>query len=293
MMNHALRIAVRPASGRDRRPIEALLAAARWRHQHLDWENSLDLLHRQPFLLAIDTGSLRACLACPEDPPGVAWLRLFAVHRDHGAAWPWELLWQAARRSLGVRPGTAAVLTQQSWMRTLLEGSGFRETSAVIFLERRGPPPETIRPGNIEVRPVRPDDLEDILAIDQRAFTPLWQHSRSALEAALALADLSTVAVDENSRPVGYALGTFSALGGHLARLAVQPAYQRRGIGAVLTVDSLRRFHERGVPTVSVNTQADNHRGRALYGKLGFRETGQTFPVFELDLQEAPASGTP
>jgi ribosomal-protein-alanine N-acetyltransferase len=293
MMNHALRIAVRPAGRGDRRLIEALLAAARWRHQHLDWEDSLDLLHRQPFLLALDSGGLRACLACPEDPPGVAWLRLFAVHRDHGASGPWELLWEEARRILGVRTGTAAALTQQSWMRTLLEGSGFHETNAVLFLERRGPPPKSIRSGNVKVRPLRPDDLEDVLAIDQRAFTPLWQHSRSALEAALALADVSTVAVDANSRPVGFALGTFSALGGHLARLAVEPAHQRRGIGAVLTVDSLRRFHERGVPTVSVNTQADNHRGRALYDKLGFRETGQAFPVFELDLQEAPASGAP
>ncbi len=290
MTNDASRIVVRPANRRDRRLLEALLAAARWRHQHLDWENSLDLLNRQPFLLAIDSGTLRACLACPEDPPGVAWLRLFAVHRDRAASEPWELLWQEARRSLEMRPGTAAALTQQGWMRTLLEGSGFRETNAVLFLERGGAPPEATPPGNVEMRPMHPGDLEGVLAIDQRAFTPLWQHSRSALEAAFALADLSTVAVDANSRLVGYALGTFSALGAHLARLAVDPAHQRRGIGAVLTVDSLRRFHEHGVQKATVNTQADNHRGRALYGKLGFRETGQFYPVFELDLPGTPAA---
>lgn len=289
MMKDALRSGVRNAGPRDRRWIEALLAAARWRHQHLDWENSLDLLHQQPFLLAVDSGELRACLACPEDPPGVAWLRLFAVHRDRAASGPWEMLWEEARRSLRGR-ATAAALTQQTWMRTLLEESGFRETNAVLFLERDGPPPPPVPLRNVDLRPMHPDDLEAVLAIDHRAFTPLWQHSRSALEAAFSLADLSTVAVEEGLRIVAYALGTFSPLGGHLARLAVDPDRQHKGIGAALTVDSLRRFHERGVPTISVNTQADNHRGRALYGKLGFRETGQFYPVVELDLQQSLAA---
>ncbi|MGH2627631.1 MAG: GNAT family N-acetyltransferase [Anaerolineales bacterium] len=288
-----MRLTVRNANPRDRRLIEALLAAARWRHQHLDWENSLELLHLKPFLLAIDSGSLRACLASPEDPPGVAWIRLFAVHRDRSPSEPWERLWEQARLSLSGRPGTVAALTQQVWMRNLLEGSGFHETNAVLFLERAGPPPERTPPSVVTIRPMVPEDLEEVLAIDRRAFTPLWQHSRSALVAALALADVTTVAVDSKVRAVGYALGTFSALGGHLARLAVDPAHQRMGIGAALTADSLQRFHERGVPTVTVNTQADNHRGRALYRRFGFRETGQSYPVFEFELPGTPAGGQP
>lgn len=288
-MGARARLAVRNTDPRDRRLIEALLAAARWRHQHLDWENSLDLLDRQPFRLALDAGSLRACLACPEDPAGVAWIRLFAAHSSRTPKPAWELLWESARASLSGRPGTAAALTQQPWMRSLLEASGFHETNAVLFLERSGPPPVATAPSPMKIRLVQPGDLEELLAIDGRAFAPLWQHSRSALQAALALADVCTVAIDEKARPVGYALGTFSLIGGHLARLAVDPAHQRIGIGAALTLDSLRRFHDRGAAAVSVNTQADNDRGRALYGRLGFRETGQRYPVYEFDLGAGPA----
>jgi len=39
---------------------------------------------------------------------------------------------------------------------------------------------------------------------------------------------------------------------------------------------------------VSVNTQSDNARARELYVRLGFRETGQLYPVFERPATSGP-----
>jgi ribosomal protein S18 acetylase RimI-like enzyme len=39
-----------------------------------------------------------------------------------------------------------------------------------------------------------------------------------------------------------------------------------------------------------LNTQADNLRSQDLYRRLGFRETGQRYPVFETALSVAQGS---
>jgi ribosomal protein S18 acetylase RimI-like enzyme len=69
-------------------------------------------------------------------------------------------------------------------------------------------------------------------------------------------------------------------MGGHLARLAVLPAYQGRGVGYALVNDLLRQFVFRGIFRVTVNTQADNHASLRLYENMGFQRTGESYPVY-------------
>jgi ribosomal-protein-alanine N-acetyltransferase len=278
---------VRAAALSDRDRAEELLRSSRWRHQHLDWEYALDLLDRDPFLLAIAGGALVGCLACPEAPPGVAWIRLFAAHPTSALGDVWEALWPSALARLEPTAPKFAALTQQAWLKDVLQQSGFRETHSVLFMEWQGEVPAALPLEGIRLRPLKVNDLGDVGSIDSQSFAPLWQHSRKALDAALAQSSLATAATDMDSTMVGYALSTFSALGGHVARLAVLPSHQHQGIGRRLMIDTLRQLHERGVQTVSVNTQSDNLRARDLYRKLGFRETGQVYPVFERPGQSA------
>ena len=279
---------VLPAALSDRGRAEELLRTSRWRHQHLDWEYALDLMDRDPFLLASAGEVLVGCLACPEEPPGIAWIRLFATHSGSTLAEVWEALWERALARLRPSTPSFAALTQQAWMKDILGQSGFRETHAVLFMEWQGGPPPALPLEGIRFRPLRFSDLEDLWSIDSRAFAPLWQHSRKALDAALAQSSLATAAVDMESKMVGYVLSTFSALGGHVARLAVVPRHQHRGIGRALMADTLRELVGRGIQTVSVNTQSDNARARELYVRLGFRETGQLYPVFERPATSGP-----
>ena len=68
------------------------------------------------------------------------------------------------------------------------------------------------------------------------------------------------------------------------ARLAVDPASQGQGLATALVGDVLREFVRRGQDRLTVNTQEDNGRSRRLYRRLGFRETGDIFPVYQIDL---------
>jgi ribosomal protein S18 acetylase RimI-like enzyme len=274
---------IRPASNADNRLVASLLAGAVWKHQHLDWFSALELLGSAPYYVALRGGRPIACLACPPDVQEVSWLRLFAVSPGQAVEPLWNRLWaEAAAAARGAGAQTAAALPTMDWMPALLERAAFQKTNEVIFLEREGPPPAH-RASPASVRPFRRRDVPGVAEIDHRAFGPLWQLSPKALEAALRQASVGSVA-EAGGKILGYQICTGSGIGAHLARLAVDPPFQRNGIGALLVADALRSLDRHGIRRVSVNTQADNHPSLRLYDRLGFAPAGQAFPVYTLEL---------
>jgi [ribosomal protein S18]-alanine N-acetyltransferase len=273
---------VRAVDESDRRLVASLLATSRWRHQHLDWQEPLDLLGQQPYLVAEGASSFAGCLACPEGPSGVAWVRVLGLAMGVEAATVWEALWQEARARLALaRVQHGACLVSGSWQRPLLERSGFRETNAVIFYDRSTRHLPEAGPGPAAMRPLEPGDLDRVSDLDQQAFGRLWRIGRSTLEIAFRqAADASVAEID--GQLAGYQLTTLSPLGAHLARLAVDPRWQGRGIGAALVAGMLHRLHERGTTRITLNTQADNLASQELYRRLGFRQNSDRLPVFEL-----------
>jgi ribosomal protein S18 acetylase RimI-like enzyme len=103
------------------------------------------------------------------------------------------------------------------------------------------------------------------------------------LEIAFRQSAIATVA-EINGSIAGYQISTSTQAGGHLARLAVHPEYQGRGIGYGLVLDMLSQFRRRGAHAVTANTQHDNLVSLSLYQKAGFERTGEEYPLFEYDL---------
>jgi len=122
-------------------------------------------------------------------------------------------------------------------------------------------------------------DLPVVADLDAAAFTPLWQNPLDALERALPQATSATVAEDDRGL-VGYQISTANPFGAHLARLAVRPDAQRRGLGSLLVTDLVHRLKNKGVARLTVNTQSDNLASLALYKRMGFVLTGEKFPVY-------------
>ncbi len=275
---------IRDAGQQDRELVDGLLVGARWTHQHLDWLGPLDLLSASPFLIASRNGTPVACLACPPDPPEVSWLRLFAVRSETSPNGLWEEMWpRAAIDATTAGARRAAAMPTADWLPPLLTRQGFAPTNAVMFLEwHPGRPPNA--PRNVAIRPIQPSDLPAILEVDNRSFPPLWRYSRPVLGEALRQATLGTL-LERGGSVVGYQISTASAFGAHLARLAVLPEFQRQGLGTGLVIDLLQQLTARGFDHVSVNTQSDNEHSLRLYRRLGFRETGQRYTVYEKSLQ--------
>lgn len=251
-------------------------------HQHLDWKPALDWIGSRPYFVVEKEGDLLATLACPPDLPDITWIRLFAASPQIHIEQAWELLWEATRQEIDQMGSIrVAVISLQSWFNALLESSDFEHTDNVIVLmwDRSGEVPQPAT-SNIDIRPMLPEDLPTILEIDHEAFGEVWKNSMEALELAYQQAALATVATyGENI--VGYQYSTASAMGGHLARLAVKTTSQGQGIGYLLVHQVLNQFVRQGFKHVTVNTQQNNAASLALYAKAGFSLTGESYRVYQ------------
>ncbi len=279
-------IGVRPAYPADQWQIASLIHSSPHVHRHLDWRHPLDWIGSPPFYVLESQGKLAAALACPPDPLSVAWVRLFAASSRAPLEETWQKLWEAARLDLMGQKGSfiAAAIVLQDWLRALLLESGFSTRQSIVMLERQGGLlPESPRPAGISIRAMQQSDLPAVAEVDAAAFDPLWQNSLSAFGQAYLQASLTAVAEAEG-RVIGYQISTRSPLGAHLARLAVLPEEQGRGIGYALIADLVRRVGGFGVNHLTVNTQSDNAASLMLYKRTGFRETGERYPVYQLSI---------
>lgn len=253
-------------------------------HRHLDWRSPLDWLGADEFWVLEHGNQLVAALACPSDPVGIAWVRLFAHDRSISAWEAWNALWQIAHQQVvHQNKQLAAVITLQSWFGGLLQQSGFSLSQRIVVLENNqldsSPLPE-LAPG-LTLRRMTPRDIPTVAALDAASFSPIWQNSQISLEMAFTQSGLATV-IEENGQILAYQISTANPFGMHLARLAVSPEHQRRGLGKVLVARLLQHAATRGMQRITVNTQTDNQPSLALYQKLGFRLTGEYYPVYTL-----------
>jgi ribosomal protein S18 acetylase RimI-like enzyme len=274
---------VRDAVEADQQKLANLLHFELRIHRHLDWHAPLDWLGSSPFVVAESNGRLVGALAFPEDPPGAAWLQVFAAASGKPVREIWEPLWVRAFAMLedsGKRL-TLAAIPMQDWLVNLLKLSGFKLTHEVVMLVwKYDQPLEHLSPLPYPIRPMLSSDLDQVRRVDELAFRDLWQNSRASLEKAFNQAAIATV-VEDQTGILGYQISTLSHMGGHLARLAVLPTYQGRRIGYALVHDLLRQFIGRGTLRVTVNTQGDNLVSLSLYDKMGFLRTGEVYPVYE------------
>jgi len=272
---------LRSAIEEDRSRLANLLHFETHVHRHLDWRRPLDWLGQSPFLVAEQSGRIMAALACPPDPPRVAWIRLFAVMTrvDIGAAW--QALWAEARQILvGSEAQQAAAIPLNEWFAHELRATQFEHTHNVVVLNWRVQPGVLDVPHAGKVRPMEQEDLPAVYEVDKAAFVPLWQNPLQALEQAYAQAGYATV-VENDGEVVAYQISTQSAQGLHLARLATHPGMQGRGLALALTTDLQRQAYKGKELRLSVNTQDNNQPSLALYKKLGFVLTEERFPVYE------------
>jgi ribosomal protein S18 acetylase RimI-like enzyme len=177
-----------------------------------------------------------------------------------------------------------AAIVLQEWLRELLISSEFNSHQSIIMLDRDGGilsgralPPET------SLRAMMPYDLPAVAEVDVSAFELLWQNTFPVLERAYPQAVWPTVA-ERKGQLVGYQLSTRNPLGVHLARLAVRPAMQGKGVGYALVADLVKHAGQHGINHLTVNTQSDNSSSLTLYQRLGFRETSEKYEVYELHL---------
>lgn len=276
-----LNLQVRRAVREDHRQIASLIFHETNTHRHLDWRSALDWIGTQNYWVLDDNGSLTAAFACPEDPPGVAWVRLF-THQSHLAGpEAWSAIWEGAKDEIFRTSSqtTVAAIVVKQWFQEILLNHGFNSQQDIVLLNRPGDRPvPSIMMHGFHIRSMRSADLSAVARLDLAAFGSFWHNTEDSLQRAFAQAIHATVAENESGM-VGYQISTGNPFGAHLARLGVRPEAQGRGVGSTLVHELIHRLGLLPLGRLSVNTQEDNNVSMRLYRRLGFMLTGETYPV--------------
>ena len=174
----------------------------------------------------------------------------------------------------------------EHWLSGALSEAGFSQVEAVQFYQldrlRSRVAHLPLAPAALSFTPLYPAHLDDLAILDAATFDPLWHFGRRDLFELLMRGRIE-VAWWEGQMAGYSAVCANSQSEGQLARLAVRPNFQGRGIGRALLSDAIR--YAAGEFSVFVlNTQINNRRSQTLYRGLGFRPIGTTLSVLGLTI---------
>jgi ribosomal-protein-alanine N-acetyltransferase len=115
--------------------------------------------------------------------------------------------------------------------------------------------------------------LRSVLRIEAQVYPRPWTHSLFVSE--LALRSTRAYVVAKAGREiVGYAGLMMSLTDGHVTTIAVDPAFQRFGIGTRLLLALTREARERGATALTLEVRLSNRGAQDLYRRFGFKPVG-------------------
>lgn len=121
-------------------------------------------------------------------------------------------------------------------------------------------------------RPCTPQDVDALLAIEQRVYSHPW--TRGNVQDSLSAAHWAWLA-HEQQELVAYwlALPILDEL--HLLNLAVHPEHQGRGLARAALAHLREQAEQAGLQDIWLEVRASNQRAQAVYRADGYQTVGQ------------------
>jgi ribosomal protein S18 acetylase RimI-like enzyme len=127
----------------------------------------------------------------------------------------------------------------------------------------------------MEIRQVKIDDYEQLLALWSKAglpFKPKGRDSRKAMTKEMATNPEFFIGAVLDNRLVGAVVISCDLRKGWINRLAVDPAYKRRGVAKTLIDESEKILRRHGVRIFCALIENDNIVSKNLFKKCGYVE---------------------
>jgi ribosomal-protein-alanine N-acetyltransferase len=127
-------------------------------------------------------------------------------------------------------------------------------------------------PAPATLRPMREDDLDAVLAIEQRAYAFPWTRGifRDCLRA-----DYPAWVLQRDGELIGYAVLSIAADEAHVLNVCAAPEVQGEGHGRRLLRALLQVARGRGAQRLFLEVRPSNAAALALYHAEGFNEIGR------------------
>jgi ribosomal protein S18 acetylase RimI-like enzyme len=120
------------------------------------------------------------------------------------------------------------------------------------------------------IRPARPDEVRQVLALWQEAdATPSATDTPGELMKLLGEPSAVLLVAEADGRLAGTVIGGWDGWRGNIYRLAVHPAYRRRGIARALVGEAERRLTARGARRISALVEGNHPWATDFWDSLG------------------------
>ncbi len=119
-----------------------------------------------------------------------------------------------------------------------------------------------------DLRRMTADDLDTVVAIEQRAFSHPW--SRKLYEDALS--SYQCHVLEQDGRHLGHAVMQYIVDEAHLLNIVIAVDHQGQGLGARLLEQLLEQARERNCSSCFLEVRESNDSAYRLYERFGFNE---------------------
>jgi len=128
--------------------------------------------------------------------------------------------------------------------------------------------------GEVEIREMTEQDLEEVLQIERMSFPTPWSKNLFRRELIIPYAR-ALVALDRPSQQImGYLCLWIVTQEAHILNLAVHPRRRRQGLGSKLLQCGLKDALAQGVREVTLEVRRSNYKAIALYRNFRFQPQG-------------------
>jgi len=275
---------VRMATARDAGRVLGLLDSTLRCYMPYGQEDLRGLATRHQAWLAEAAGSLRGVLCISQKTATIAEIRALCISDGWRSDSGVQTLLSPVLVDLSAE-GVRSILCigAAAWLVPPLQRYGFELVDRVVFLESQGTDGHRGEVVDLNLRPIRPNDLSALAELDSLSFEELWRYDRGNFMEVLVTREYSIVA-EMAGALVGYAISDTVNGDGYLVRIAVHPDYRHRGVGGRLLQDCLDHCLGGGANRVILNTQESNVASLMLYETFGFRRFGRRVPVLVREL---------
>lgn len=128
----------------------------------------------------------------------------------------------------------------------------------------------------INVRPMREEDIEQIVEIEKLSFPTPWSAYafRCELEDNKFAHYLVLTDSQASSKVVGYGGMWVIIDEAHVTNIAFLPEYRGKGLGKILLLAILQLAFSKGAKSITLEVRVSNEQAQNLYRKMGFRAVG-------------------
>ena len=126
---------------------------------------------------------------------------------------------------------------------------------------------------DISIREMRETDLDRIMEIENKTFSPPWSREAFLLELTKNLLAKYLVGI-VNGDVAGYGGIWLIIDEGHITNIAVDERYRGLGVGNKILEGLVQLCIDRGARAMTLEVRKSNEIAKSLYKKYGFKEYG-------------------